>query len=84
MKPSKASLILTAMLLAAMTRPASAGVVYTQVNVSIPFNGYHNIDLNRDGAVDFTLRSAFLQGLCQSGDEYLWLLDVILAMAPLW
>jgi len=77
MKSSKTTLIVTSMLLAAMTLPASAGVVYTQVNVSIPVNSYYNIDLNRDGIPELTLRSAFLQGLCQSGDEYVWFLEAI-------
>ena len=74
---SRISFVLVSMLLAAITIPASADVVYTQVNVSIPINGYYNLDLNRGGVVNFTLRSAFLQGYCQSGDEYLWGFDVI-------
>lgn len=76
MKSPKTVLILTSMLLAA-TLQASAGVVYTQVNASIPLNSYYNVDLNRDGFLDLTFRSAFLQAYCESGDDYLWFLDVI-------
>jgi len=75
MKTSKTALVLTSMLLAA-TLQASAGVVYTQVNISIPLNSYYNVDLNGDGFLDFSLRSAFLQAYCESGDDYVWFLDV--------
>jgi hypothetical protein len=77
MKSAKVNLILSSMLLAAMALPASAGVEYTQVNVSIPLNSYYNIGLNHDGSVQFTIRSAFLQSSCNTGDEYLWFLNVI-------
>lgn len=77
MNSTRLRLVLGSMLLAAITIPASAGVVYTQVNVSIPINSYYNIDLNRDGQIDFTLRSAFLQTSCDAGDEYFWFLNVV-------
>ena len=54
-----------------------AEVVYTQVNVSIPVGGYYNIVLNQNGLTAFTLHSKFIQGYCQSGDEYSWTLSVI-------
>lgn len=61
---------------AAFSLPASAEVVYHSGVVSIPVNGYYNLDLNQDGITDFTLRSALLQDYCQFGDGYVWSLTV--------
>ena len=61
---------------AAFSLPLSAEVLYHSVVVSIPINGYYNIDLNQDGITDFTLRSALLQDYCQNGDGYVWSLTV--------
>jgi hypothetical protein len=71
--------MLIAMMLvaSALLQAAKAEIVHTQVNVSIPEGGYYNIDLNHDGITDFTLRSPFLQGLCESGDEFSWYLDIV-------
>jgi hypothetical protein len=63
-------------LVAALAIPATAEVVYTQVNASFSVGGYYAIDLNHDGVADFSLRSPILQGLCQSGDQDLWSLTV--------
>lgn len=61
---------------AAFSLPASAEVVYHSVAVSIPAGGYYNLDLNRDGITDFTIRSGLLQDYCQFGDGYVWSLTV--------
>ncbi len=61
--------------------PAAAQILYTRINVSIPLGGSYDIDLNRDGVVDFTLRSKLLQSYCQSGDEYIWSATVSPAQA---
>ncbi len=76
MKATGRAVVTILMLAAAVVLPANAEIVYTQVNVSIPTGGYYNIDLNHDGITDFTLRATLLQGLCQTGDEYSWYLDV--------
>jgi hypothetical protein len=57
--------------------PATAEVVYTKVNISIPIGGAYNIDLDQDGITDFTLRSSLLQDYCQFGDGYVWTLTII-------
>jgi len=62
---------------AAMALQAAAEVVYTQVNAPVPLNGFYNIDLNHDGIVDYTLRSSYLEGWCQFGDQYSWSLQVL-------
>lgn len=77
MKPNLLSLVAIVILASAVVLPANAQVVYTQVNVSIPVGGSYNVDLNKDGVTDFTLKSKLLQGLCQWGDEYVWNLAVI-------
>jgi hypothetical protein len=52
---------------------AQARIVYTPVNVVISVNGGpYNIDLDRDGVIDFVLQSKLLQSYCQSGDGYSW------------
>jgi len=72
MKASLLTLTAIVMLATALVLPASAQIVYTQVNVSIPVGGSYNLDLNGDGVTDFTLKSKLLQGYCQWGDEYVW------------
>ena len=62
-------------------QPAAAQILYTRINVSIPLGGSYDIDLNRDGVVDFTLRSKLLQSYCQAGDEYIWSATVSPAQA---
>jgi hypothetical protein len=56
----------------AFAAPASAEIVYTQVRASIPTNGSYQIDVDGDGAADFTVASKLLQAYCQAGDEYIW------------
>ena len=56
--------------------PASAEVVYTPANISVPVGGAYILDVNRDGVADFTLRSHLLQSYCQFGDGYEWNLSV--------
>jgi hypothetical protein len=70
------AMLMTATLGVGLATRAAAEVVYTQVNVSIPVNGSYNIVLNPNGVADFTLSSRFLQGYCQSGDEFVWSLTV--------
>jgi hypothetical protein len=76
-KRMRLTVIATAVLMGVFVAQAAAEVVYTQVNVSIPVGGAYNIDLNRDGVTNFTLRSSFLQDYCQFGDGYVWSLLVI-------
>lgn len=56
--------------------PATAEVVYTPANISIPVGGAYSFDLNYDGIADFTLRSHLLQSYCQFGDGYDWSLTI--------
>lgn len=77
MKFMRLTAIATMILAAAFVAPAAAEVVYTKVNVSIPVDGAYNIDLDRDGITDFTLRSSLLQDYCQFGDGYVWTLTII-------
>lgn len=77
MKASLFTLTAIVILATALVLPASAQIVYTQINVSIPVGESYNLDLNGDGVTDFTLKSKLLQGLCQWGDEYVWSLTVI-------
>jgi hypothetical protein len=73
--PSCKALVL--MLTAAVfTLPATAEIVYTPVNVSIPVNGSYQIDLDGVGIADFTLQSKLLQEYCQNGDEFTWILGI--------
>jgi hypothetical protein len=60
-----------------VAQPSVAEIVYTPTNLSIPVGGSSDIDLNRDGSTDFTLRSKLIQAYCQWGDEYVWSLSVI-------
>lgn len=76
MRLIRATVVIFAVLLTALLTPASAEVVYTSVNISIPTNGEYNLNLNRDGVPDFTLRSHLLQDYCQSGDGYVWSLSI--------
>lgn len=68
-----AHLSLTALLFV-LAAPGWAEVVYTPVHVSIPINESYNVDLNGDGVTDFTLKSKYIQALCQFGDRYSWTL----------
>lgn len=68
--------VMAVALVSIFSLPATAKVVYTPIQVSIPTNGYYNLDLNHDGLTDFTLRSALLQDYCQFGDGYVWSLTV--------
>jgi hypothetical protein len=77
MKFMRLPAIATIVLAAAFVAPAAAEVVYTKVNISIPIDGAYNIDLDRDGITDFTLRSSLLQDYCQFGDGYVWTLTII-------
>jgi len=72
MKSTKWASVAITLLAAVLSIPAQAEVVYTPVNVVIPSNGSHNIDLNRDGITDFTLSSHLLQVYCQAGDGIVW------------
>jgi len=76
MRLTRRTLVTAVIAIAALVVPATAEVVYTQVNVSIPVGGYYAIDLNHDGVADFSLRSPILQGLCQSGDQDSWNLTI--------
>ncbi len=76
MRLLRSSLVVLAVLLTALLLPVSAEIVYTSVNVSIPTDGQYNLDLNRDGIPDFTLRSHLLQDYCQLGDGYVWNLSI--------
>jgi len=67
----------TLMLASLLVLPANAQILYIQVNVSIPLDGSYDLDLNGDGVTDFTVKSKFLQGYCQGGDEDIWSLTVI-------
>jgi len=77
MRIIKSALILSLLLLTALSIPAVAEVVYTPVNVSIPVNNYYAIDLNHDGVTDFILRSQLLQDYCQGGNGYAWNLGIL-------
>jgi hypothetical protein len=66
----------TVLLLMTLAITTEAEVVYTPVNVSIGVGDSYNIDLNHDGVVDFALRSHLLEDHCQSGDGYIWTLNV--------
>lgn len=68
--------VLAAAIVAALSLPSSAEVVYHSVVVSIPVDGIYHLDLNQDGITDFTLRSALLQTYCAVGDGYIWSLTV--------
>ncbi len=63
-------------ILLALIPPATAEVVYTPANVSIPLGGVYSFDVNHDGIADITLRSHLLQNYCQFGDGYEWNLAV--------
>jgi hypothetical protein len=76
MKRNQFPTLIVVTIAAALSLRAAAEVVYTSVEVSIPNNGYYNLDLNHDGISDFTLRSALLQDYCQSGDGYVWSLTL--------
>jgi hypothetical protein len=76
MKRNTFATLLVSTIAVALSLPAVAEVVYTSVSVSIPINGYYNLDLNHDGLPDFSLRSALLQDWCQSGDGYIWTVTV--------
>jgi len=41
----------------AVSQPANAEIVYTNVNQTIPFDTTFNLDLNNDGIVDFELKN---------------------------
>jgi hypothetical protein len=77
MKFMRLTAIATIHLATAFVGRATAEVVYTKVNVSIPVDGAYNIDLDRDGITGFTLRSSLLQDYCQFGDGYVWTLTII-------
>jgi hypothetical protein len=47
-----------AVLVAAMTRPSEARIVYTRAHVVISINNYYDLDLNHDGVADFTIKNA--------------------------
>ena len=76
MRLLKCKALAPAITVALLALPATAEIVYTPVNVSIPVDRSYNIDVNGDGIVDFTLQSRLLQGYCQSGDEFTWTLGV--------
>ena len=60
----------------ALLIPATAEVVYTPVNISIPVGSYYNLDINHDGVTEFILRSQTWQDECQFGDGYAWNLSI--------
>jgi hypothetical protein len=69
--------VLGALVAVTVAQPSLAEIVYTQTNVSITVGGSSDIDLNRDGIADFTVKSKLIQAYCQLGDEYVWSLSVI-------
>jgi len=75
MKLARRMLIVALLLVAVI--PASAKVVFTPLNVSVPVNGSYPIDLNHDGVADFTLQTELVQDYCQFGDGYIWSLSVV-------
>jgi hypothetical protein len=77
MKFTKLTLAFAVMVAGMGIMPVRAEVVYTPVNISIPPGSVYNIDLDHDGIADFTLRSTFLQDYCQTGDGYIWALNVL-------
>jgi len=76
MKSAKSISVLMTALFVALAIPATAQILYTQVNASIPIGGSLNLDVNGDGVTDFVLQSKLLQGYCNGGDEYVWNLSV--------
>lgn len=72
MKFTKLKYVAYTLLAAAVLTTAQAEVVYTPVNVVIPSNGSYNVDLNRDGATDFTIRSSVGLVWCAQGDGGYW------------
>ncbi|MGB9257244.1 MAG: hypothetical protein WCC25_20575 [Candidatus Korobacteraceae bacterium] len=76
MRIIKCVLIFSILSLMVLLIPASAEVVYTPVNVSIPVNNFYVIDLNHDGVTDFILRSELQQDYCLGGNGYAWNLGI--------
>jgi hypothetical protein len=77
MKFTKLVLAVAVMVAGMGIMPVQAEIVYTPVNISIPPGSGYNIDFEHDGTADFTLRSTFLQDYCQTGDGYVWVLNVL-------
>lgn len=70
------SLVAVVLLIASCAASLQSEIVYTRLNVSVPIDGSFQIDLDRNGVVDFTVTSHLIQAYCQTGDEYEWNLRV--------
>jgi hypothetical protein len=51
----------------ALTQPAEAKIVYTPANVHIGVGKHYHLDLNHDGATDFTIAQSEHRRSCQTG-----------------
>jgi hypothetical protein len=55
----------------AMSQPASAEIVYTKVDQTIPFDTTFYLDLNHDGIVDFQLKNHETHGVALKADLFM-------------